>query len=145
MKFQCKAGIKMSSSIQKESRLNENMHLWWFTGIYVQFNPLQHGVAYLYPLKTSILKGVLMFSGGNELILENILRLLGKSKDLKTFNLEFEVFSHVNVAVSSSRSLKVGLSSSKKQILICFNGSPSKMMKYAFYFILKALFILKDI
>ena len=31
----------------------------------------------------------------------------------------------------------------KKKIIICFNDSPSKMMKNAFYFILKALFILK--
>ena len=38
--------------------------------------------------------------------------------------------------------LKVGLSPSKKKI-ICLNYSPSKMMKYAYYFILKALFILK--
>ena len=27
--------------------------------------------------------------------------------------------------------------------IICFNDSPSKMMKSAFYFILKALFLLK--
>ena len=39
--------------------------------------------------------------------------------------------------------LKVGLSFSKKTILICFNDSPSKMMKNAFYFMLKALFVLK--
>ena len=38
---------------------------------------------------------------------------------------------------------KVGLSTSKKKIMICFNDSPSKMMKIAFYFILKALFVLK--
>ena len=30
----------------------------------------------------------------------------------------------------------------KKTLFICFNDSPSKMMKNAFYFILKALFIL---
>ena len=39
--------------------------------------------------------------------------------------------------------VKVGLSPSKKIFFICFNGSPSKMMKNAFYFILKALFVLK--
>ena len=39
---------------------------------------------------------------------------------------------------------KVGLSpSKKKKVFICFNGSPSKMMKNAFYFILKALFVPK--
>ena len=31
----------------------------------------------------------------------------------------------------------------KKIVFICFNYSPSKMMKNAFYFILKALFVLK--
>ena len=40
-------------------------------------------------------------------------------------------------------SVKVGLSPSKKKFIICFNDSPSKMMKNAFYFILKALFVLK--
>ena len=39
--------------------------------------------------------------------------------------------------------IKVGLSPSKNFFLICFNDSPSKMMKNAFYFILKALFVLK--
>ena len=31
----------------------------------------------------------------------------------------------------------------RKNCFICFNDSPSKMMKNAFYFILKALFVLK--
>ena len=39
--------------------------------------------------------------------------------------------------------IKVGLSPSKKVFFICFNDSPSKMMKNAFYSILKALFLLK--
>ena len=38
---------------------------------------------------------------------------------------------------------KIGLSASKKHFLICFNDSPSTMMKNGFYFILKALFVLK--
>ena len=38
---------------------------------------------------------------------------------------------------------KVKLSPSKKFFLICLNYSPSKTMKNAFYFILKALFVLK--
>ena len=38
---------------------------------------------------------------------------------------------------------KVGLSLFKNILFICFNESPLKMMKNAFYFILKALFILK--
>ena len=33
--------------------------------------------------------------------------------------------------------LKVGLSPSKKDFFICFNKSPLKMMKHAFYFMLK--------
>ena len=38
---------------------------------------------------------------------------------------------------------KVALSPSKKNFVISFNDSPSKMMKNVFYFILKALFVLK--
>ena len=44
---------------------------------------------------------------------------------------------------SSKLILKVGLLPSKKVFFICFNDSPSKMMKNAFYFIVKSLFILK--
>ena len=39
--------------------------------------------------------------------------------------------------------LKVGLSPSKKICVICLIESPLKMLKNAFYFILKALFVLK--
>ena len=39
--------------------------------------------------------------------------------------------------------LKVGLLPSKKICVICFIESPLKMMKNAFYVILKALFVLK--
>ena len=38
---------------------------------------------------------------------------------------------------------KVGLSPSKKICVICFSENLLKMMKNAFYFILKALFVLK--
>ena len=38
---------------------------------------------------------------------------------------------------------KTGLSSYKKTCFICFNESPLKMMKNAFWFILKALLVLK--
>ena len=41
------------------------------------------------------------------------------------------------------RDRKVGLSSSKKNYFINFNESPLKMMKIVFYFILKALSVLK--
>ena len=39
--------------------------------------------------------------------------------------------------------IKVGLSPSEKNFYICFNESPLKKLKNGFYFILKALFILK--
>ena len=39
--------------------------------------------------------------------------------------------------------IKVGLSPSKKVCFIYFNESPLKMMKNAFHFMLKALFVLK--
>ena len=45
--------------------------------------------------------------------------------------------------VSSEHSLKVGRSPSKKNCVICLIESSLKMMKNAFYFILKALFVLK--
>ena len=41
--------------------------------------------------------------------------------------------------------LKVGLSPSRKICFICFNESFLKMMKNTFYFISKALFVLKDL
>ena len=39
--------------------------------------------------------------------------------------------------------VKVGLSPSKKVYFICSNESPLKMVKNAFHFILKVLFVLK--
>ena len=39
------------------------------------------------------------------------------------------------IIVDDTKKIKVGLSPSKKNCLICFNGSPLKMMKNAFYFI----------
>ena len=42
----------------------------------------------------------------------------------------------------TKKELKVGLSSSTKNLFICFNDSPSKMTNF-FYFILKAPFVLK--
>ena len=44
---------------------------------------------------------------------------------------------------SQIRKVKVGLSPSKKICVICLTESPLKMMKNTFYFILKALFVLK--
>ena len=42
-------------------------------------------------------------------------------------------------------SIKVGLSLSIKICFVRFNETPLKMMKNAFYFILKALFVLKTL
>ena len=45
--------------------------------------------------------------------------------------------------ISGGIEVKVEPSPSTEIFLICFNNSPSKIMKNAFYFILKALFVLK--
>ena len=47
------------------------------------------------------------------------------------------------IKILKPQKFKVGLSPSKKFIFIYFNESPLKMMKNGFYFILKALFVLK--
>ena len=39
--------------------------------------------------------------------------------------------------------VKVGLLGTKKVVFICFNESPSKMMKNAFYFMLKPFLFLR--
>ena len=44
---------------------------------------------------------------------------------------------------AENQDLKVGLSPPKKIWVICLIESPLKMMKNAFYFILRALFVLK--
>ena len=41
------------------------------------------------------------------------------------------------------KNLKVGLSPPRKDCVISFNETPLKIMKNTFYFVLKALFILK--
>ena len=46
---------------------------------------------------------------------------------------------------SMAKNFKVGLSTFKKISAICLIESPLKMMKNAFYFILKALFRFQDI
>ena len=51
------------------------------------------------------------------------------------------LFQSVNIHCLSN--LKVRLSPSKKVVFICLNKSPLKMMKIAFCFILKAVFILE--
>ena len=55
---------------------------------------------------------------------------------IKTLNLHWSLMLLVNY-------FKVGLPPPKKYSFICFNDSCLKMIKYAFYFTLKALFILK--
>ena len=46
--------------------------------------------------------------------------------------------STIKVSSSTTSTIKVRLSPSKKNCFICFDESPLKMMKNAFYFILKA-------
>ena len=53
------------------------------------------------------------------------------------------VMRHFHLSVHFPNLLKAGLSSSKKIRFISLSESPSKMMKNAFYFILKALFVPK--
>ena len=57
--------------------------------------------------------------------------------------LRYEIKFENRVKDKSNFFIKVGLSPSKKDCVICFNESPLKMMKNAFYFILKSLFVLK--
>ena len=60
--------------------------------------------------------------------------------------MKYETFAHAfyNSFLNKELSqLKVWSSPSKKDFFICFNSSPSKLMKNAFHFILKALFVLK--
>ena len=47
------------------------------------------------------------------------------------------------IKILKPQKFKVGLSPSKRFIFIYFNESPLKMMKNGFYFIFKALFVLK--
>ena len=49
----------------------------------------------------------------------------------------------LSLYVCMSENLKVGLSPSKNMCVICLIESPLKMIKNAFYFILKVLFVLK--
>ena len=61
--------------------------------------------------------------------------------------LKTDIFYHLDntfqITDTFSCDFKVGLSSSKKSFIICFNDSPQKMMKNPFCFILKDLFVLK--
>ena len=61
-------------------------------------------------------------------------------RDGKSFFLPCHQPNYIQPTISSS--LKVGLSPSKKVFIICCNERPLKMMKNAFYFMLKALFVL---
>ena len=52
-------------------------------------------------------------------------------------------YCHVEMPTKDNNTIKVGFSPSQKNCVICFIESPLKMMKNAFYFISKALFVLK--
>ena len=62
---------------------------------------------------------------------------------IKCFNMSFVSFGTHIFRDNTVRLFKIGLSRSKEYFYICFNDSPSKMMKNACYFTLKALFSLK--
>ena len=62
-------------------------------------------------------------------------------KEVKSIDKNIE---EVPKNISYRLQFKVGLLTIQKNFFfICFNDSPSKMMKNAFYFLLKALFVLK--
>ena len=61
---------------------------------------------------------------------------------LKAF-IHFLKIGKLVLSLSLSLSAKFGLSPSKKNCVIFLIGSPLRMMKTVFYFILKALFIFK--
>ena len=52
-------------------------------------------------------------------------------------------FSKIMHKLFSCSKVKVGLLLSKKNCFICFHENPLKMMENAFYFILKAFFVVK--
>ena len=62
--------------------------------------------------------------------------------NLRLSDLNYSVYFFVSIFFKKTQ-LKVGLSPSKKICVIYFIEGPLKMMKNAFYLILKALFILK--
>ena len=65
---------------------------------------------------------------------------------VKKICFKFSIFSCISTEVliiDFTMQLKSDSHIPKKFFIICFSDSPSKMMKNAFYFILKALFILK--
>ena len=55
----------------------------------------------------------------------------------------FSCFHRIKTENYVGSRIKVGFSPSKKNSVVCFIENPFKMMKNAFYFILKALFVLK--
>ena len=75
--------------------------------------------------------------------------IFGKIIRCSTLSLEVDYFIYFKFTpvffhwMYNGCSFKVGLSPSKKNCVVYFIESPLKMMKNTFYFILKALFILK--
>ena len=75
-----------------------------------------------------------------------ISKLLQKGVVKPSYHEEGEFISSVFVSSKSDGGYRLILkldSHHPKKIFICFNESPLKMMKNAFYFILKVLFVLK--
>ena len=75
----------------------------------------------------------LVKSSGNIKLLLSIVIVIGLAKVAKNVFFLFALM----------KSFKVKISPSKKICFICFDESPLKIMKNAFYFILKALFVVK--
>ena len=74
-------------------------------------------------------------------LLLNIFGFWGKNAS--HFFFVFRSKDHENVRAINTQEFKVGLSPSKTKYVICLIESPLKIMKNGFYFILKALSVLK--
>ena len=59
------------------------------------------------------------------------------------FQISNVFFKHLIFPMTRFPQFKIGLSPSKKMCVICLTESPLRMMKNTFYFILKALLVLK--
>ena len=100
---------------------------------------------YIIEVGGSIYAPLLNFENHNILIvgdfIPSVIRMCEYSLYGSTCNI-FPVMFLQTFKTNEEKIIEVGLSP-KKHCVICFNESPSKMMRNAFYFIIKALFGLK--
>ena len=66
-----------------------------------------------------------------------------KTSSAGVTNINFKNLARIVWLDAGKALIRVGLSPSKKNCFICFNESSLKVMKNAFYFISRALFVLK--